>query len=256
MDSRILLFDTENTPNLGYTWGVYDQNVIKVVREWWMLCFSYKWLGDKTVRCVAQPDFDGYEDDLHNDYHVMAKMRELLDEADVVVAHNGDRFDIRKVNARLLFHGIDPPSHYQTIDTLKVARQQFAMNTNKLDDIGQRLGFGRKTPHTGFKLWEDCMAGDPAAWRLMKRYAKQDLVLLEELYLMVRPWMKTHPNLSNISGHPTVCPRCEQAAEFRLAKMRATATGKVRQYQCHNCRGYFSERTQDSEIPRPDFKAG
>ena len=83
---------------------------------------------------------------------------EILDEADIIIAHNGDRFDLRKIKARFLSNGIMPPMPYKTIDTLKVARKEFALTSNKQDYITKLLGVQEKLD-TDFQLWVDCMDG-------------------------------------------------------------------------------------------------
>ena len=109
-DSKVLLFDIENTPNLSYTWGKWQQDVNRFEKEWWMLCFGYKWLGESRTYVEALPDFRGYERDRTNDKALVTRLRDLIDEADVVVAHNGNKFDMPKSRARWLVHGIDPPA--------------------------------------------------------------------------------------------------------------------------------------------------
>ena len=57
------------------------------------MCFSYKWEGQKAAKVIALPDFDLYGEDPENDREVVQALWDLFDEADVVVAHNGDKFD-------------------------------------------------------------------------------------------------------------------------------------------------------------------
>ena len=74
----------------------------------------------------------------------------MFDEADVVIAHNGDKFDMRKANAR--FGHYEPPMPVQQVDTLKVARKYFKFESNKLGDLGEHLGLGNKEVTGGFAL--------------------------------------------------------------------------------------------------------
>jgi hypothetical protein len=64
-----------------------------------------------------------------------------MDEADIICAHNGDAFDIKKINSRLITNGFKPPSPFKTIDTLKAApglqvRQQQAGQYRPLSQRG------------------------------------------------------------------------------------------------------------------------
>lgn len=231
---RIALIDLETAPNLGYTWGKYEQNVIRFVKEWFLLSFAVKWYGGEgKTKVYALPDFPGYDEDRANDSQLVAKLWEVLDEADLVIAHNGDRFDLRKSNARFLFHGMNPPSPYRTVDTLKLVRKHFALNSNKLDDVAKLLGLGRKAETGGFELWEACMAGDRAAWRKMTRYNGQDVDLLEKIYERLRPWHATHPAIATLHAGLT-CPACG-STEMQKRGFDLVGQKKIQRFQCSGC---------------------
>lgn len=243
MTARILLLDIETAPSLGYAWTKYDTNIIEFTQDWYILCFGYKWLGDSGVTVRALPDYKGYKKALQDDRNMMVDLWKVLDEADIVVAHNGDSFDIKKINARFLVHGLTPPSTYKTVDTLKAARKHFKFDSNRLNDLGKTLGTGGKLPHIGFALWKGCMAGDPEAWEVMKQYNAQDIVLLEDLYLKLRPWIANHPDVSlfgdkHIHGDVS-CPSCGG----NHVQRRGIAVARTRRYQrlnCQSCGAWFS----------------
>lgn len=232
--AKILFLDIETSPNIGFVWGKYEQDVIEYVQEWYLLCASWKWLGDRKIYASAQIDSSGYKKDRTNDKNVLAKLWKVLDEADVVIVHNGAQFDIPKINARFITHGMTPPSPYKVIDTVKVARSKFKFNSNKLNDLSQSLNIGRKVETGGFQLWIDCMAGDKKAWARMVRYNKQDVSLLEEVYLKFRPWITNHPNLNLLSDTVFNCPNCHSDA-LQSRGFSITTTSKKRRYQCQDC---------------------
>jgi DNA polymerase elongation subunit (family B) len=235
---RILLFDIETAPNLGWIWGKYEQNVIEYVSEWYTLCFVAKWLGEKKLITHALPDYTArYKKDREDDYAVVKAMWELLDEADVVVAHNGDRFDIRKMNARFAFYKMPPPSPYKTVDTKKVAKRYFMFNSNKLNDLGEHLGLGQKVDTGGFELWKGCMEGKKSAWRLMIKYNKQDVKLLEKVYLHLRQWMTNHPNINLVDEKENACPICG-SEKMQKRGFGTTRVCKYQRYQCQDCGGW------------------
>lgn len=175
----------------GYFFGkIWETNIVEVIENSFMLSFSYKWLGEKATHTYALPDFHRFRKDKHDDSQLVAKLHELLSQADIVVHHNGDRFDVPTANTRLLFHGFSPPAPFKTIDTCKQARRLLKLPSNKLDDIGEYFGLGRKLAHTGKHLWLACMNGDRKAYKLMKKYNAQDVVLLENVYLKMLPYIK------------------------------------------------------------------
>lgn len=235
---KVLIYDIETTPNLGYIWGKYEQNVLDYVDETHMLCFAYKWLGEKKTHIVALPDFPEYKKDPTNDFYVLAKLWMLFDEADVVIAHNGDQFDQKMTNARFVAQGFDPPTPYKSIDTKKVARKYFRFNSNKLDDLGKKLGLGQKEQTGGFSLWLGCMAGNKRAWQTMKRYNKQDVVLLEKVYLKLLPWIDNHPAMNLYNERPDTCPKCGEPGPFHARGFYYTKVSKKQRYQCQNCNGW------------------
>lgn len=233
--ARILLYDIETTPNLAFVWGKYQQDVIAYKEQWHIIMFAYKWLGEKRTHVVKLPDFPLYKKDPTNDFELVKKLRELFDEAHVVIAHNGDSFDQKKSQARMLVHGLTPPSPYRQIDTKKVARKYFNFNSNKLDDLGDILNIGRKMDTGGFKLWLGCMNGTMSAWDKMAQYNKQDVILLEQIYLHMRGWMTNHPAMNLMEDRMNACPNC--AAEGTMIK-RGFYNRKVTKVQiwlCKNC---------------------
>jgi hypothetical protein len=227
---RVLLLDIETAPSLGWVWQKWETDVIEFKKQWFVLCFAYKWLDEKKIRVRALPDCPGYNKNKECDKHLMQGLWELLDAADVVVAHNGDRFDLRKSNARFVAHGLIPPSPYKSVDTLKIARKYFKFDSNKLDDLGQYLGVGRKLAHTGARLWFGCMNGERKAWALMKRYNATDVALLERVYLKLRPWATTHPNLTFYNQRHQ-CPVC-LSSHVKDAGFHYLRTGKRQRARC------------------------
>lgn len=247
---KILIVDIETTPLTGYSWGIYEQNIIKVVQDWRILCFAYKWLGDNNTYVVALPDFkERYKKDKLDDYDVSLALRNIYDEADVIIGQNLDEFDIKKSNARFIMNKIQPPSPYLTIDTKKVAKKYFKFDSNSLKDLARYFGVRRKGDPGGISTWEGCMRGDEKSWDIMKKYNKQDVVVTEDVYLMMRPWIRNHPVLTN-SGMS--CPKCKSKYLQKRGFERTVAGTVYQRYQCQSCGGW--SRNRISEKGKPDIK--
>lgn len=241
-DPRILLFDLETAPNIGATWGKWDQNVVWFLEPWHILAVGWRWLGDPKSQVIGLDNFAPGPYHSEDDLPLVGYLHELFDEADVVVAHNGDKFDIPKARARMIVHGMDPPSPVQTVDTLKLCRKEFSFTSNSLGDVCDMLGLGRKMETGGYRLWQDCMAGDQEAWKTMKRYCASDVDLLEALYRRLRPWAQRHPNMATIANRPNTCPTCFSEGTMVVRGYRPTALMIKQVFQCTACGKYMSAR--------------
>jgi hypothetical protein len=173
-NTKTLIYDIETAPIVGTVWGKWEQNLIWTIQDWYILGFSYRWHGKRMkTQSVFMPDFKLYKKDPTSDYEVVKKLYELFNEAEIVVAHNGNSFDQKKSQARMIIHGFGPPSPYQQIDTKLVAKRNFNFTSNKLDDLGSYFGYGNKMK-TDKDLWRKCMAGDMKAWKYMRDYCDRD----------------------------------------------------------------------------------
>jgi uncharacterized protein YprB with RNaseH-like and TPR domain len=241
MQPKILFFDIETAPNLSYVWGHYEQNVIAHEREWYLLCVSYRWGVDGKTKCVALTDYPKtFAANPEDDSRVSTELWDLLNEADIVIGHNGDKFDIRKANAKFLEHGLGPPSPYKTVDTLKAARRYFMFNSNALGQLGTHLGLGGKEETGGFATWQGCMRGDLDAFKKMVKYAKKDTDLLVDVYLAMRPWIKNHPNMG-IDSKVHTCPSCGSTDVMKRG-FRTTQTMTYQRWSCLTCSSYSRSR--------------
>ena len=245
---RVLLIDIETAPSVGLFWDrMWDTQIIKQTKYWHLLTFSAKWLGGKQIT-KGLNDYKGYRPGSDNDKRMLQEIHGLLDEADIVIAQNGDKFDIRKINARLIYHGMLPPSPFKTIDTKKVASKYFAFNSNSQDWMLQYLGLGKKEETGGFQLWLDCEAGKNAAWKRMKSYNAHDVLGLEKLYLKFRPWVRTHPNIGMYTDK-IVCPNCG-SGKLQSRGFAVTKTMKYKRLHCQDC-GSWSRLTRPEERDKP-----
>jgi len=231
---RILLLDLETFPNVAYVWGKYDQNVIKFKQETCLATYAAKWLDEREVFAKALPDFPGYKSGSYDDSKLVADLWRLVNEADIIVAHNGDQFDIKVFQARFIFHKLGPPKPFKTIDTKKATKRVARFNSNKLDDLSSLLENEKKIK-TDFELWQNCIDGDPKAWAQMVKYNKKDILLLEKLYLRLRPWISNHPNFTVVNrGY---CAKCG-SKNITYRGFMITSTRRYRRFQCLDCGGW------------------
>lgn len=235
--AKILLLDIETSPCKAYIWSLWQDSVNydALISEWYILCWSAKWLGSKEIISYKLTDFKEYKNDPENDFQLMQKMWELLDEADICVSQNGSRFDHKKINTRFMKHGMTPPSPFKVIDTLIAAKKGFAFTSNKLDSLSQFLGLGKKMDTGGFELWKRCLDGDLKAFEKMQKYCSKDVKLLEKVYLKLRPYIAKHPNANIYNNNDTpVCPKCGKN-KIQKRGFAFTTLGKYQRYVCLSC---------------------
>lgn len=253
---KVLIYDIETAPNLGYYFNLYQEgNIIETLKDWYMLSFAYKWLGEKKIYVKSLPDYKTYKKDKENDVELIKDLWELFDQADIVIAHNGNSFDQKKSSARFIKHNLLPPSPYKEIDTKLVAKRYFKFDSNKLDDLGQYLGVGRKLPTTGKATWLGCMSGDMKSWAVMCKYNIQDVVLLEKVYEKLKPWMRNHPNMAVLSGKIDGCPICSSIRVQKRGVWFKKGVNKlieIQKYQCVDCGGWFSDKVKEDVSRKKD----
>ncbi len=237
---KVLLFDIETSPHIAYVWSAWKQNVSgkQFIEKSYLMSFAAKWLDDERVIYV--------ENRHNNDRHLVGELYRLLDEADVVVAHNGKKFDLPKVLGRGLVHGFKPPSPYHTVDPLLVARKRFGFVSNRLADLCHELGLTEKDEHknfAGFDLWLQCLKQNDAAWAEMKHYNIQDVYALEDLYKRMLPYIDTHPNMGITSCS---CGNCGSDNLQRRGTYTTKAGLTYQRFVCNECGSWSRSKTKES----------
>ena len=201
---RILVYDIETAPLLGYCWSLWDNNLglNQVQSDWHVLSWAAKWMGEDTVYYEDQRNAKNIEDDKK----ILEGIWKLLDECDFVVTQNGKKFDQKKLNARFIIHRMKPPSTYRHIDVLQIAKSQFGFTSHKLEYMTKTLCKKyKKSGHpkfSGFEMWSECMKGNLEAWEEMENYNVLDILSLEELYTIISPWDMKLPNFSVYNDDP------------------------------------------------------
>lgn len=247
---KVLEWDIETSHDVVAAFGLFHKQGIppmNILQDWYIICGAWKWLDKKKVDAVSVlDDKERFEKDHTDDLHVIEILHACLSEADVLVHHFGDRFDIKKFNTRCLYHGLPPVKDLILVDTYKMAKKAFAFTSNRLDYIDRFLGGkGKRSTPTG--LWLRVLKGDPLAIAEMVRYNKQDVVVLDRVYKQLRPYVKTKANYNVLDNF--ACPSCG-SHHIHSRGTRSTTTRVYRSYQCQDCGSWSS-----STISEKDNKA-
>lgn len=247
---KILTIDIETAPIEAYVWSLWKQNVglNQIVTEWTLLSYAAKWTHDRKVIYKDNRD----RTDPRDDAGLMDDLWHLLNEADIVVAQNGLKFDLRKIRARFILLGYKPFSPVKVVDTMLEARKAFAFTSNKLEWLSDKLSTIKKRKHKkfpGFELWTECLAHNPAAWNEMRLYNIDDVRATEQVYFRLRPWIQGHPNITVYDdSHHIACPCCGGSV---VEDGRAyTQVGEYHRYHCTGCGAWSRSRYTINSIAK------
>jgi uncharacterized protein YprB with RNaseH-like and TPR domain len=244
---KILFFDIETSPLEVAVWQRYNiDRVIAVRKDWQLMSVAWQWQGDRTVSAYGRDDFRCKTDKALTQF-----IWKLFDKADILVAHNGRKFDIPKVQGKFVEHKLAPPSPSQIVDTCQQSKKHFGFSSNSLNDICQLLGIGKKVK-VDFDVWDDCLANKPGAWDRLKKYNAQDVRLLHELYHTLMPYMSPHPNVALMQDLPDGCPTCG-STHMQRRGVSVTDGQRYARYQCQKC-GKWSRGRKAVVAAKPKYK--
>lgn len=233
--AKIFIYDIETLPLIAPLWRIWNQNVSHknlITKEWKMVTWAGKWLfDDKIISAKMKPKEIKAEDDSR----VVKLLWEQIDEADIIIAHNGCKFDVRQMNARFLKHGLGLPSPYRVIDTYKAVKKRFDLPSYSLEFVGNFLGLGGKIETGGMQLWMRCLKGEKKAIDEMEAYNIKDITLLEDVYLAIRSYIQPHPNLGLfIEDNVECCPACA-SKNLKFKGQYATNVNLFNAFTCLDC---------------------
>lgn len=238
-EPRILAWDIETSPNLGYVWSLFKQNVAlnQIKERGEVMSFAARWVDEPEENIMF---FGGPKKSDRT--RMIRAAHKLFDEADALVSWNGKGFDTRHMKREFLLADLTPPSPHKEIDLMLISRKQFRFVSNKLQNVSTELGLAGKVQHSGFDLWLRCMAGDADAWAEMQAYNEQDVHLLVDLYHRLLPWIgNEHPNRNLYDGLEG-CPKCgADDSHLRPRGFLRTRTGAYQRYRCDQCGTWSSE---------------
>lgn len=237
-----LFFDIETSYCQGWFWRPsfktqisYDQ----IIKQAAIICICYKWEGSDKVKNLQWNRGD--------DKEMVYKFAEIIKDADEVVGHNGDRFDLKWFRTRCLIHGIKSMPEIKSIDTLKISRSKFNFPSNRLDAIGKYLGFGGKKEHKGIDLWHDIIQrNSKKSMKEMIDYCNRDVELLEKVFIKLEGYtkQKTHMAVEQ-GGDRCDCPYCG-SEETQSRRQTTLASGVIKhKLSCNKCKKYFTISASD-----------
>ncbi len=234
---KILVLDIESLPNITYAFDLFSyKKPDMIIKEKAIITFSYKWLNEKEIYVIKGNPADPY-----NDKELVRQILDIINEADYIVAHFGDKFDMPFIRSRALINGLPPLGPVNQIDTYKLVKKYFHLNAKRLDYLGHILGVGRKN-HTSWKLWEQCAEGNKKAINEMARYNMQDVILLEKVFNKIKTHVDSRLNHALFTDNEAPVCRCCGSTKVQKRGTIVNAVTKRQRYQCQakGCGAWFS----------------
>lgn len=187
---RVLILDVECWPMKGEFWDIWDQNIgiNQINQHRTLLSFAAKWWGEKDMFYF---DIENKRD-LHSDKPLMGPLRKLMDESDIIVGHNLNKFDRRVINTSVVTNKEKPMRRYRVLDTMIIAKRHFSFPSYSLEYLTSRLcpEFPKMKSKLfiGHELWKECDQRNPLAWKEMRKYNCQDVRATEALWNVIEPF--------------------------------------------------------------------
>ena len=224
-----LYIDIEVSPNLAFIWRPGREisvNHDAIVSERKIICAAWKWSGESRVH-TARWDSD------QDDRKLLAAVIKEMNQADEIVGHFIDKFDLPWIRTRAMIQRMGPLPRYKTVDTKALACRDYYFNSAKLDYLGGILGYGHKHD-TSFSMWKDIVLRKcPVAMEKMVRYCARDVELLERVHLEFIPQVKPATHVGVLNGGPRWSCPITGSLDVIKSKKRVTAAGSI-QHQMMN----------------------
>lgn len=236
-EPKILVLDIETAPITAYVWGLFDQNIglNQIKYDWYFLMWAAKWYGDPASKVILMDNRRAKN--IRDDRRLVKGLWKLLNEADIVITQNGDKFDLRKFNARAIIHGLPPVDPFKSTDTLKESRKVFGFTSHKLEYMTEHVNKKYKKlkheKYPGFELWKAVLAGDQQAWKDMGIYCVHDVLATDEFFTTIRGWIKLQ-NIARYFDDDKMRCRCGSINVYKKGFVY-TDMGKYQGYKCKDC---------------------
>jgi len=131
------------------------------------------------------------------DYWGLIMFAEVVKHYDILITWYGARFDIPYLRTRCAMNRLDFP-HYREkyhIDLWKTSRSRFRFRSNRLANVTEKLNVKDKKTPVDPQVWIAILRGDQDAIDYVAEHNLKDVVVLEDVYKLFKPYM-TYPRTS------------------------------------------------------------
>ena len=176
IQANILYIDIETSKSLYYNYGARVPGRYlrsdDLVHGWYMISWAASYMGnDKVWSQIVTPEAARAWDDKD----IVQRLWELCNATEIIAGHNVDGFDLKHINTRFKAHQLPPIIGKKTIDTLKLCRSKFALESNKLGEVSKWLGIDGKA-HIDNNDWLMALLGDGKTLDKIHKYNRGDVI--------------------------------------------------------------------------------
>lgn len=254
--SKITAWDIETLPIKAVVWNTGEQRINSVQilegESTSIACAAWQEEGGPVRSASLLEDIKSFKKDYRDDRRVVTAIHAMLtgvaETSGILLYQNGDSFDLKKVMARIIYHGLPPLPKIRSIDTLRASRSIAAFDANNLDYLDKHFGGEGKIPNRGMDMWRDIVdTGKPIKERIeslrqLTEYNKGDLPPLWRVYAREGRYMgRAHPNRA--IGRTECCTFCgSRDYEEKTGRFLDRATGRFPLFRCKSkhCGNWFA----------------
>ena len=242
---KVLYYDIETSLAKSYHFNYWKTNigVKQMIEASHMLSHAWCWGEDGEVFSSILTQKEALTKD---DERIVLEAWSLFDQADIIVAHNGKRFDVNKCNGYFLKYGLPKPSPFKVIDTLEIAKKNFNLPFKSLEYLAKFLDVELKLDAGGIDTWIGCEHGDQDALDTMEHYNRGDIITLREIHKRLKGWDNNGVNIALYNDqHDAVCTHCGSEDVSVLSdKFAYTPQRKYQVYRCNSCQAVLRSNTK------------
>ena len=246
-----LIYDLEVSAAIGEFYPPeYKTRIQRVLRPQLLIGFSYRWASEGKkgkTHYLDLRDSSTYKLDPLGQRELTKALHDLFEHAAYTLAYNGDGFDKPMAQTFFVREGFKSRK-MPTIDPCKVARKEFRLSSNRMDNVAAELGIKRKL---NIDLRGDTAAfldeGDERAANRIKRYCVRDTNVLYDIDQIIRVYATTYLNLANLQDEYDACPRCQSTEHMVEVKGRFffTNANRYRRWVCEEKTGGCGYRARE-----------
>lgn len=163
--------------------GVFDLETYTLDRNWGVLLVASVLIhrgAAPEVHTLTLRDYPGWPDRRGDDGQLAEDFAKKLDECHILIAHNGNRFDVPWMRTLALKHGFQWREK-KLVDPCALAWKRYKLSNNSLQTVANFLGLGQKMP-LAESVWRDAILNnDDEAWQLLKTRCESDVTILNAI---------------------------------------------------------------------------